>query len=320
MNRRKFTKSLAMLSAMGVTGNFLSGCKGKSEKLDFSVSTTGSKVKIHTNAVEKMSKVMFLADSHISYFDGLVEPYSDYAKRMYKAFAKMPKIEILDATFKKAEKENFDLILLGGDIINFPSDYNVKRLKESMEASKVPVKYIAGNHDWHFEGSGIDIAQTQVRKNWMKKLEPLFFGEDYDCYKVILNGVKFLMVDDSAHDISQKQLDWAKRELSDGMPAIFAMHIPLYVEGRYYDCGNAKWGFDTDRGYRIERRQRHPVRQTPQTFEFRDLVFNSPNVLGVLAGHTHRLAYDYLNGKFQAVCDRFIDKGEYITLEICPKA
>ena len=319
MDRRKFGKSIATIGAM-LSGSSLFAQTEKVNPIKFSVSMTKNNVKLYTDAVDKPSKIMFIGDSHISYLDGLVEPYSDYAWRMHKAFMKKPKMEILDKTFQKAEYEKFDLIILGGDIINFPSDYNVKKLKESMERSKVPVKYISGNHDWHFEGSGVDIPQVEVRKKWMKKLKPLFFGEDYDCYKVVLNGIKFMLVDNSAHDISPKQLDWTKRELADGMPAILAMHIPIYVDGRKYDCANPTWGRKTDKSYKIERRQIRPERQTDETFEFREVVLNTPNVLGVLAGHTHKLAYDYINGKFQAVSDRFCDKLEYIALEIYPKA
>ena len=319
MNRRIFGKSIATLGAM-FSGTSLLAQTGKENPIKFSVSMTNEKVKVFTDAVKEKTKVMFIGDAHISYSDGLVEPYLDYAWRMHKAFMKKPKMEVLDIAFKTAEREKFDLIILGGDIINFPSDYNIQKLKESMERSKVPVKYISGNHDWHFEGSGVDIPQVEVRKKWMKKLEPLFFGEDYDCYKVIVNGVKFILVDNSAHDISPKQLEWTKHELSDGMPAVLSMHIPIYVDGRPYACGDKKWGTKTDNSYKIERRQKYPERQSDETFAFREVILNAPNVLGVLAGHTHKLAYDYINGKFQAVSDRFCDKHEYIQLEIHPKS
>lgn len=320
MNRRTFGKSIATMGAMFSSGTLLWAQSNKAEKISSSVSFTKNNVKVFTNAVEKTSKIMFIGDSHISYSEGLVDPYADYAKRMHNAFKNKSKMEALDVAFKKAEQQNYDLIILGGDIINFPSEYNIQKLKEVMEASKVPVKYISGNHDWHFEGSGVDIPQIEVRKHWIKKLVPLFFGEDYDCYKVEINGVKFLLVDDSDHDISKKQFEWTKRELSDGMPTVLAMHIPICIDGRNYDCANLSWGKATDKSYKIERRQIHPERQSDETFEFKNLIFNTPNVLGVLAGHTHKLAYDCIKGKFQAVCDRFADKHEYITLEICPKA
>ena len=316
MDRRNFGKILAAMGVSFSTGNL--SAKTIESNFDFSVSMTDDKIKVFCKSVEKKSKIMFIADSHISYSEGLSDPYLDYAWRMHKAFENKPKIESLAMAFKTAERQNFDLIILGGDIINFPSDYNVKKLCDVISASKVPVKYISGNHDWHFEGSGTNIPQTEVRKQWMHKLKPLFFGEDCDAHKTVVNNVKFIFIDDSAHDISEKQLEWLKKELSDGMPAIISIHIPIFIEGRPYAIGDPNWGEKTDRSYKVERRKKRPEKQSAQTFEFRSLVLNSPNMLGILAGHTHKLAYDYINGKFQAVAPRFIDKSEFITLEISP--
>ena len=43
-----------------------------------------------------------------------------------------------------------------------------------MANSEIPCRYIAGNHDWHFEGSGPDIPQPELRRRWIKKLAPLY--------------------------------------------------------------------------------------------------------------------------------------------------
>lgn len=51
-----------------------------------------------------------------------------------------------------------------------------------MANAEIPCRYIAGNHDWHFEGSGPDIPQPELRRRWIKKLAPLYAGENPDGY------------------------------------------------------------------------------------------------------------------------------------------
>lgn len=198
---------------------------------------------------------------------------------MHSAFAAKPKVEALTFALKSAERAGCSLAVLGGDIINFPSQYNVE------------------------------------------KLAPLYGGENPDGYTRVVNGIKFILVDDSANEISPWQLDFLKRELSDGKPAVLCMHIPLYVEGRNlgYSCGSPNFCTATDRSYRVERRHKRPERETPETFEFRDAALSAPNLLGVLAGHTHKRSTDFIDGKFQAVSARFLPDYDYLTLDISPK-
>ena len=109
-----------------------------------------------------------------------------------------------------------------------------------MANSEIPCRYIAGNHDWHFEGSGPDIPQPELRRRWIKKLAPLYAGENPDGYSVQAGGVNFVLIDNSANEISKEQLAFFKSELARGMPTILCAHIPLYVRGGSlgFSCGN----------------------------------------------------------------------------------
>jgi hypothetical protein len=82
------------------------------------------------------------------------------------------------------------------------------------------------------------------------------------------------------------------------------MHIPLYMPGRSmgYGCAHPKWGAQSDKGYEIEGREKWRTGgHTQATFNFREQVFSAPNLLAVLAGHTHRPALDIENGIPQIV-------------------
>lgn len=64
----------------------------------------------------------------------------------------------------KAKKEQAALVILGGDIVNFPSLASVEHLKAMLDASGLNWTYTAGNHDWHYEGEpGTSFAQ---REKW----------------------------------------------------------------------------------------------------------------------------------------------------------
>ena len=83
-----------------------------------------------------------------------------------------------------------------------------------MANSEISYRYIAGNHDWHFEGSGPDIPQPELRRRWIKKLAPLYAGENPDGYSVQAGGANFVLIDNSANEISKEQLAFFKSELA----------------------------------------------------------------------------------------------------------
>lgn len=82
------------------------------------------------------------------------------------------------------------------------------------------------------------------------------------------------------------------------------MHIPIYMPGHNidYGCGHPDWGKKHDIYYEIERREPWPEDGfTVTTYQLRELVLNSPRVIGVFAGHTHEAVADFFNSKLQYV-------------------
>lgn len=174
MKRRTLAKTAATLAAAFLGGKAAAQTEAK-KPCACAFRQSGNNITLYVDGAKK-TKVMFVADTHISYSDGLVEPYLDYAYRMHRAFASEPKMEALSMSLKSAKKSGCELAILGGDIINFPSEYNVKKLNECMANSEIPCRYIAGNHDWHFEGSGPDIPQPELRRRWIKKARAALRG------------------------------------------------------------------------------------------------------------------------------------------------
>ena len=260
----------------------------------------GNTLTVVSGRIARPCRVMILGDTHFSTDDERGEPFRRYSARM--AQFGQQEMTSLEDSLKSVGEQKIDAVILVGDIISFPSEAGVEKLLSLMRACPVPCCYTAGNHDWHYEGTpGSD---RDLRDEWIsRRLLPLYAGRNPLCYAETHCGIKFILIDNSIYQILPEQLDFLRDQLSDGSPAILAMHIPLYLPDHNsdYPCGNPQWGKD-DPYYQIERRERWPESGPSQTtLDFRLLAHSAPNVLGIVAGHTHRFDMARINGRFQLV-------------------
>jgi hypothetical protein len=180
--------------------------------------------------------------------------------------------------------------------VSFPSLASVEHLRAELDKWDIPWFYVAGNHDWHFEGdSGSDMEQ---RERWIgRRLKPLYKGENPLMYSRMVKGVRMVMIDNSVYHVLPEQLEFWKREAAKGDPVALFMHIPLWLEGwGVTTCGDPTWGAATDPYWEIERRERWAERLMPSTYEFREAVMNTPNLVGVFTGHRHKLMVGQTDG------------------------
>ena len=231
-------------------------------------------------------RFVVIGDTHFAFTDARDAQYAGHCKRM----AQWPgKEDAIAKALKRAKDDKADLVVLVGDNISFPTQANVDHLKRELEKSEVPWVYTAGNHDWHFEGDvGSDIEQ---RGRWLeKRLKWLYRGENPLCYSKVVKGVRFVMVDNSVYHVLPEQLEFWRQEAAKGDPLVLCMHIPLWTEGWGERlCGSPAWGAAVDPYWEIERRERWAERQMPSTFEFRESVMSTPNLIGIFTGHVHNL-------------------------------
>ena len=227
-----------------------------------------------------------VGDTHFGLHDARDDKHADNYKRM--AQWPSPK-DVLAKALKRAKDAKTDMVLLVGDIISFPTLANLDHLRAELDRFNIPWLYVAGNHDWHFEGdSGSDLEQ---RSRWIeRRLKPLYKGENPLMYSRLVKGVRMVMIDNSAYHVTPEQLAFWKAEAAKGDPIALFMHIPLWVEGwNITTCGHPRWGAATDPYWEIERRERWAERLMPSTYAFREAVFGTPNLVGVFTGHNHKL-------------------------------
>lgn len=323
MDRRAFISS-ASLASLAVSTSPLTG--GATDTLPHDFSLTGPRLRYTVPGLAQPSNVLFIADTHLWQADEREEPYRQYSGRMAGAYhrtehfltkAPTTPMESFEASLQYGLEQKVDLVILGGDIFSYPSEAAIEWAVSRLEASGLPYVYTAGNHDWHYEGMEGPVAT--LRQEWSaKRLQPLYRSDDPLMAYRDVNGVRFIVLDNSTYEIQPEQLNFFRAHTKSGMPCFLAVHIPLYAPGRpvSFGCGHPEWGAATDRIYEIERRERwRESGHTPTTLAFHEAVFSMPNLLGILAGHIHAASIDLLQGIPQVVAAHNATGG-YIHLEL----
>lgn len=313
MKRRNFIHTSA-LAGLGLTFSSFNSISKQKKGIDVrgTFSQTGNQVSVYTKAPVSPTRIFHITDTHLSIDDDRGVKYQEFSKRMAGAYKSNNHFqtgeqysakESFEQTIKLAVEQDIDFLVLTGDIFSFPSEAAVDWSLKKLDESGIPFAYVAGNHDWHYEG--MKGSSQKLRKIWTERhLKPMYQGNHplYATYD--FNGVRFVCIDNSTYEILPEQLDFFKAQLNSNKPLILLMHIPLFMPGRStgYGCANPNWGEKSDKNFKIERRNKwRKGGHTQTTFEFYDEVFNATNLLSVLAGHTHRQAIDIKNGIPQIV-------------------
>lgn len=308
-------RKLFYLTVLGllVSCNTSNKCE-KSGKFVANIGIEDQKVNYYMNNLSNPFKVMFLADLHFTIEDERGADFYQYTKRMGGSAVESENYGVsngrerkLMESLEKAKKEGVEMVVLGGDILNFPSKASVDSLLQIMNNSELKWMFISGNHDWHYEGESGESAD--LRDKWIEKnLKPLYQGRNSLYTSEIINDINFIGIDNSVFEITPEQLDFFQKEVNKGLPIILMMHIPLhlpeYENNLDYGCAHPRWNEANDDYYKIE--QRIPWSKdghTQTTYDFKELVLNAGNVIGVYAGHTHKRIVDIHDNIFQYVVD-----------------
>ena len=219
-------------------------------------------------------KMMQITDIHISIEDENEADLMKYAERMHKAYLNPRKhysqdtskttFQYLDDILLKAKNEKIELLLLTGDIVNFPSPVSVKYVYDKLVETGIPWLYISGNHDWHYEG--MPGSLDSLRLTWIEKsLSPLYNGHNPLFYSEIINGINFVGIDNSTYEVNENQVQFLKDQLSRNEPIILLSHIPYNLESAVDQPGMATF---------IE-----------------TVLSNTDKIVAILAGHIHRTSF-----------------------------
>ena len=331
MKRRTFIKeTTTVFSGLGLSAVYCDQKQIKKAEQSFEVYVTmdQEKVSFYSDVIKEKIKVIHIADTHLYMDDDRGIPFLNYSNRMAKAYNQTTHFKTRKKTNPKksfeealtlAKELNADVITLVGDIFSFPSELAVEWVLSKLKDIGIPYIYIAGNHDWHYEGMKGKL--TSLRDKWIeKRLKPLYQGNNTLMAAYDIKGIRFLAIDNSTYEINEEQLIFFSKQVATGLPLVLLVHIPMYAPGKKisFGCGNPFWGATTDRNFKLERRPKWPENgHTKTTFEFYKKVFDSSNVMGIFAGHIHRNSIEIIKGKPQIVSDDNAN-GAYLNIDFMP--
>lgn len=286
------------------------------------------RVRLYSPKVQKPVKFLFLADTHLFRDDERGIPYREFSERMAKGYSRTRHFRTgketnpeacFEETLKTAVDAKVDAVVLGGDLVSFPSEAGVEWIMARLEKVGLPWLYTAGNHDWHYEG--MEGTSAELRATWIgKRLSPLYQGRSPLMSVLEIAGVKIVVLDNSIYEIQPEQLEFFRQQAASGVPMALCVHIPFYAPGRPvgFGCGHPEWGARTDKNFAIERRPKwREEGHTQVTMDFHREVFSASNLLGVFAGHTHQASTDVINGIPQVVAGANAT-GAHLVVEVLP--
>jgi DNA repair exonuclease SbcCD nuclease subunit len=181
--------------------------------------------------------------------------------------------------------KNANALLLGGDIIDSPSDSNLKFLKENLGNLKIPYLYALGNHDWSF-------AWDYHTEN-AKQIQYPKFAEIVDDVQVSYleyEDLIILAINDSEDLIEEESVEKIKNVLDKQKPTIVMLHVPLSTE------------YISSEAIRIRNRVSAigdgGITPTDSTKQALDMILSDEyQVFHVIAGHVHFEINDSLTEK-----------------------
>lgn len=338
MTRRDFLHSMpAASAALGAAAVGSSGCATSPRRphanhtptpLRGAFSFDNPRVRCFSPALDTPVRLHLIPDTHLWRDDARGDAFRPFSERMAKAYNVTRHFQTKEpthpeasftASLKLARESRADLVVLAGDLFSFPSEAALEWAQSQLAQAALPYVYVAGNHDWHYEG--MDGTSDLLRETWIqKRLRPLYQGAHPLMATRDLGNLRLVLLDNSTYEIHPEQLDFYRAQVRTGRPLALIVHIPLYVPGRPvgFGCGHPDWGAKTDRNHLLERRPRwRETGHTPTTMAFHHEVFSTPNLLGVFAGHIHRPSADFWNGIPQVVSDANAT-GAYLDIEFLP--
>jgi predicted phosphodiesterase len=130
--------------------------------------------------------------------------------------------EQLETHIKLAEHCSADILILTGDIIDFPSDENLAKLRQLVAKSMVPVLFCMGNHDFIF--SYRDLPGQKALRSGL--FDFIWRGE---ASVIDIKGLRFISLDNERRSFSDSQLTFLREQCTEGIPCVVACHVPMYL-------------------------------------------------------------------------------------------
>ncbi len=205
---------------------FFAGCGQKVSKWDKQI----VKKEIVIENLTKEYDLLFLTDMHILTSDDRdCEEVQNYAKERQPNFVNEdgnPAAKQWESFITYANKQKVDGVLLGGDIIDFPSENNLSVLKKGLDSLTMPYLYALGNHDWTYPW---DYMTENGREQYLPMFYP-YMKEDTAIQVQDFGEFYVVAVDNCSNQVNETVLPEYEKLLQEGKPIILLAHVPFYTD------------------------------------------------------------------------------------------
>lgn len=269
----------------------LTGCGQKNqdsvsesaETVQEEVSILWEEQEVNISELSKDYEVWFLADSHIIIPDvNATEQVRNYTAERMPVFANdtgISSADVFKEFINQANVEQPDLILFGGDILDFPSDKNIAFLKEELGKLDVPYLFVMGNHDWTF-------PWEYMTPEGIEKYRPLveeITGMDSYAAMVEWEDIVFLAIDNSSNQIAPEAMSFVEQAYATNKPVVLMQHVPFSTENLIARA-KEEWNSPVTLGMQVH--GGIPVNAVSDTV-YKDVLGDESPIRLVLAGHVH---------------------------------
>ena len=192
-------------------------------------------------------ELLFITDSHAVVRDGHAASHGDgeaapgnsitvtgeavsaYAEERYPQFCNGEGVDSrtqFEAYIRYANERKVDGVLLGGDIIDSPSEANLAWLAEQLGQLKMPYLYVPGNHDWTYPW---EYMTEKGRQDYLSLLEPFTQGNT-EISSLDFGDFVAVGVNDSTNQVSGEVFPEFERLCGQGKPMLVLAHVPFLTQ------------------------------------------------------------------------------------------
>ncbi len=187
-----------------------------------------------------------------------------------------------------ANANNFDGLLLGGDIIDSPAPSNINYLNTTLKKLQLPYVYNLGNHDWTYPW---EYMTDKGKKELLPLLSP-YMSNNTSIHSKEYKDFIIVAIDNSNNQINPTALDEYKKILEKKKPVILMLHVPLYTKS-VLTKSKSVWKNPVVLGGGIH----GGIYPNAASTEFLLLITEKDSpVFAVLAGHVHFADKDNIIG------------------------
>lgn len=185
---------------------------------------------IYIEGLEGEYTFLFLTDSHVVIQDDSdSEQERQYAAQRYDQFVNKEGVssaEQFPEWIAYANEMGVDAVLLGGDIIDSPSNANVEWLQEQLAELEMPYLYVPGNHDWTYPW---EYMTDYGKENYMAELGSMMQANTA-VHSIEVGELLLAGVDNSPGQVNPDAMSVYEQLLTQNKPMILLFHVPYTSE------------------------------------------------------------------------------------------